>query len=72
MVAHEGFDMQMLADDISIITVKTPFEFNEFVQPIKMFGGMSLSINYDKSIKQKVIEFIDKLVVDKSINFDKS
>jgi hypothetical protein len=33
---------------------------------------VSLSINFDKSIKQKFIEFIDKLVVDKSINFDKS
>jgi hypothetical protein len=32
---------------------------------------VSLSINFDKSINLIFIEFIDKLAVDKSINFDK-
>ena len=40
MEANANFDMQELADDISIITVDEPFDFSDpNVQPIEMYKG---------------------------------
>ena len=35
--AHDGFNMNDLEDDISIITIDGEFEFNDKVQPIPLF-----------------------------------
>ena len=37
MEANANFDFQQLQDDISIITVTQPFEFNDNVQPVEMY-----------------------------------
>jgi len=37
MEANDNFDFQQLQDDISIITVTQPFEFNDNVQPVEMY-----------------------------------
>jgi hypothetical protein len=37
MEAHEGFSMTELEHDISIITLKGEWVFNDMVQPIEMF-----------------------------------
>ena len=38
MEANDNFNMQELADDISIITVTEPFDFSDaHVQPVEMF-----------------------------------
>ena len=36
MLAHEGYDPSTIENDISLIKLSEPLEFNEFVQPVKL------------------------------------
>ena len=42
LLAHEDYDSYDITNDISLIKLSEPLEFNEFVQPVKLaeFGEM--------------------------------
>ncbi len=80
MEAHDNFNMQDLADDISMITIKGEFEFNDHVQPLGMFevdgegpavgakcinSGWGLKDSSDLLPPHK-LQFVEEPIVDQS------